>query len=141
MEAEPELTDVDANRAIVGGVVSGRLAEDGLADLTLSQSIKPTQDRTLREVREQPVQVSGFLERGSKKDTLNKSPLRSGADIRCLPVSRFRWCRHDSRFWHTRSKLYTALVTGDLRAGQPHPIARFQVILIARKHINGCELW
>jgi hypothetical protein len=81
MQAQPELAHVYPNRAILGRTVAGGLAEDGLTDLALGQSFNFAQNRILRKVREQGVQVGGFLEGSRAKNAFHEQPTRIGAEI------------------------------------------------------------
>jgi hypothetical protein len=81
MQTEPELAHVHSNRTVLGRTVAGGLAEDGLPDLALGQSVGLPADRVFGKIRKQAVQIGGFLERGRVKNALNKHPSRIGPQI------------------------------------------------------------
>jgi hypothetical protein len=124
MQAEPELAHVYPNCAVLGRTVAGGLAKDRLTDLALGKSFNLAQNRILREVREQGVQVRGFLEGGRVKNALHEQPTRIGPEILIGCDDQVGLISPKLGGLHIGTHYIWPRIEGDSPEGPPRPVHR-----------------
>jgi len=81
VQLQTELPDVDPHRAVLEGVIAGRLMKKSVSNLMLRQVMSMTVDCTLGEVLQKLPETRALLKRRAADDPLNKLPSFIGQKV------------------------------------------------------------